>query len=40
MNTVKMIAFLMSAVLLSGCVCRPGHVGPYGGLHPGRCVVY
>jgi hypothetical protein len=30
------------AVSASGCVaaCRPGHVGPYGGVHPGGCAVY
>ena len=25
---------------ISACACRPGHIGPYGGVHPGRCVVY
>jgi hypothetical protein len=30
------------AVSASGCVaaCRPGHIGPYGGVHPGGCAVY
>ncbi len=33
---------LGTAFSLGGCVaaCRPGHIGPYGGIHPGRCVVY
>ena len=22
---------------LTGCACRPGFVGPYGGVHPPRC---
>ena len=31
-----------SAFSVSGCVagCRPGYVGPYGGVHPARCAVY
>ena len=24
---------------LTGCACRPGFVGPYGGVHPPRCWV-
>jgi hypothetical protein len=28
------------ATCVSACACRPGYVGPYGGVHPGRCVVY
>jgi hypothetical protein len=30
------------AVSASGCVagCRPGYVGPRGGVHPGGCAVY
>jgi hypothetical protein len=33
------VGVLLVAILLSvsGCVCRPGHIGPYGGLHPGAC---
>ena len=35
---------LMSALLLviglSGCACRPGRIGPYGGIHPARCWVW
>lgn len=23
----------------AACGCSPGHVGPYGGVHPGRCWV-
>jgi hypothetical protein len=35
------IRFLILAALLAlgGCVCRPGHIGPYGGVHPGACYV-
>lgn len=29
---------LMSS--LTGCACRPGYVGPYGGVHPARCVIW
>jgi hypothetical protein len=32
------VAVLLAAAL-SGCGCRPGYVGPYGGVHPGRCWV-
>ncbi len=28
------------AVSLTACACRPGHFGPYGGFHPGGCIVY
>jgi hypothetical protein len=30
------------ALSMGGCVaaCRPGHVGPYGGVHPGHCAVW
>jgi hypothetical protein len=24
----------------AGCACRPGHIGPYGGVHPARCWVW
>ena len=36
------LLLLGAAVSVSGCVaaCRPGYVGPYGGLHPARCAVY
>jgi len=40
MNIFKIIAVLMGAILLTGCACRAGYVGPYGGVHPGRCIVY
>ncbi len=36
-------ALLAGALLiasLAGCACRPGYVGPYGGIHPARCVVW
>ena len=39
----RMVSALLAAALLtgalSGCGCRPGFVGPYGGLHPPRCWV-
>jgi hypothetical protein len=31
------IVFLAALLALGGCYCRPGHVGPYGGFHPGGC---
>jgi hypothetical protein len=36
------IALLLIAMTasVSACACRPGHIGPYGGIHPARCVVY
>ncbi len=36
------VILLGTAISLGGCVaaCRPGYVGPYGGLHPARCAVY
>ncbi len=27
-------------VAVSGCACRGGHYGPYGGYHPGGCVLF
>ena len=35
----KTVTFvLLTAMLaLGGCVCRAGHIGPYGGVHPGAC---
>jgi len=37
----KTVTFVLLAAILalSGCVCRPGHIGPYGGVHPGACWV-
>jgi hypothetical protein len=34
------LILLAMAASVSACACRPGYVGPYGGVHPGRCVVY
>lgn len=31
---------LLLLAALSGCACRPGHIGPYGGIHPARCWVW
>jgi hypothetical protein len=25
---------------VAGCACRPGSVGPYGGVHPAKCWVW
>jgi hypothetical protein len=34
-------ALLLALVLAaSGCACRPGGIGPYGGVHPARCWVW
>jgi|GEM_PF-1708228 len=35
-----LLASLLLAGLLAGCACTPAHVGPYGGVHPGRCWVW
>ena len=35
-----LLAGLMLATSVSGCACRPGFVGRYGGLHPPRCYAY
>ncbi len=33
-------AVLLGLTLSMGaCACRPGGIGPYGGVHPGRCWV-
>jgi hypothetical protein len=31
---------VLLALAVSGCACRPGHIGPYGGVHPGGCWVW
>jgi len=39
----RTIAFLLLtglALSTGACACRPGHVGPYGGVHPARCWVW
>ena len=30
---------LVMGLGLGACACRPGYVGPYGGVHPARCWV-
>jgi predicted small lipoprotein YifL len=35
--TALLLLALASSV--SACACRGGYVGPYGGVHPARCVV-
>ena len=35
-----MLTLLGIAVSVQGCACRPGGVGPYGGVHPARCWVW
>ena len=32
--------WLGMALAVSGCACRSGYVGPYGGVHPGGCVLF
>jgi len=34
------LVLLGLAASVSACACRPGRIGPYGGIHPARCVVY
>jgi hypothetical protein len=31
---------VLLALAVSGCACRPGYVGPYGGVHAGGCWVW
>ncbi len=35
----KLATGVLLVIALSGCACRPGYIGPYGGVHPGRCFV-
>ncbi len=40
MRRILPLAVLLALGLgLSACACRPGYVGPYGGVHPVRCWV-
>ncbi len=39
-NLFTALMLLGLTISVSACACRPGYVGPYGGVHPGRCVVY
>jgi hypothetical protein len=34
------ILILGMALAVGGCACRSGYVGPYGGVHPGGCVLF
>jgi len=36
----NILLLLGLAASVGACACSPGHIGPYGGIHPGRCVVY
>jgi hypothetical protein len=35
-----MLAGICLLATLAGCACRPGYVGPYGGVRPARCWVW
>jgi hypothetical protein len=37
---LKTLILLGLAASVSACACRPGAIGPYGGVRPARCVVY
>ncbi len=37
---LNLVVLLGLAASVSACACRGGYVGPYGGLHPARCVVW
>jgi len=37
---VQRVAVVGLVLAVSACACRPGYVGPYGGVHPGRCWVW
>jgi hypothetical protein len=34
------VCLVLLALGVSGCACRPGYIGPYGGVHPGGCWVW
>lgn len=36
---MRLVLTLAALLALGACACRPGYVGPYGGVHPGRCWV-
>jgi hypothetical protein len=36
---LTVLVLLAMASSVSACACRGGYVGPYGGVHPARCVV-
>jgi hypothetical protein len=34
------LAGICLTATLAGCACRPGYVGPYGGVRPARCWIW
>jgi hypothetical protein len=40
MRLLPVAVLLTLALALGACACRPGYVGPYGGVHPARCWVW
>jgi hypothetical protein len=41
MRRLKINVVVLAALLaLGACACRAGYVGPYGGVHPGRCWIF
>ena len=36
---LTILCLLGLAASVSACACRPGYIGPYGGIHPARCWV-
>ena len=41
MRKVAINVLMLAALLtLGACACRAGYVGPYGGVHPGRCFIF
>jgi hypothetical protein len=34
------LLILGMVLALNACACRGGYVGPYGGVHPGRCWIW
>jgi hypothetical protein len=41
MHRVMAVLILFAiATSIGGCACRSGYVGPAGGVHPPRCVIW